>query len=215
VTRIGFGLSVYATVALLGYLIGSVPVGYIAARLAGVDIRRQGSGNIGATNVLRVLGKRFGYPVFLIDVGKGAAAVLLARHLAASSGVDQSALEIAATLAGVCAVLGHSFPLWLKFSGGKGVATSIGVLFALVPLAGLIVCGVWIVTFEIGRYVSLASVIAVIALPISVAAMLFLHRIETPVLLYFSLCLTALVIIRHRSNLSRLIKGTEPRFTRR
>jgi acyl phosphate:glycerol-3-phosphate acyltransferase len=142
------------------------------------------------------------------------AAFLLARYMA-KSGADQSATEVAATLAGICAVLGHSFPVWLRFRGGKGVATSIGVLFALMPFAAAIVCAVWFVTFEIGRYVSLASVVSAIALPISVAAMLFVHWLATPVLLYFSLCVAALVVIRHRSNLSRLIKGTEPRFTRR
>lgn len=181
----------------------------------GVDIRAHGSGNIGATNVVRVLGKRFGYAVFLVDFAKGFVAVLLARFVTSISGTDHEAVEKAATLAAICAVMGHSFPVWLKFRGGKGVATAIGVLFALMPIAAAIMCGVWLVTFEIGRYVSLASVIAAIALPISVAAMLFLHRIDTPVLLYFSLCLTTLVVVRHRSNLARLVRGTEPRFTRR
>ena len=200
---------------MLAYFIGSLPAGYIAARIAGVDIRAHGSGNIGATNVVRVLGKQFGYAVFLVDFGKGIAAVLLARYVTTLSGTDEGAVEVAATVAGICAVIGHSFPVWLNFRGGKGVATAIGVLFALLPIAALIVCGVWLVTFEIGRYVSLASVMAAIVLPIFVAAMLFLHRLETPVFLYFSLCLMAIVVIRHRANLSRLIKGTEPRFPRR
>ena len=200
---------------MLAYFIGSLPAGYIAARIAGVDIRAHGSGNIGATNVVRVLGKQFGYAVFLVDFGKGIAAVLLARYVTTLSGTDDGAVEVAATVAGICAVIGHSFPVWLNFRGGKGVATAIGVLFALLPIAALIVCGVWLVTFEIGRYVSLASVMAAIVLPIFVAAMLFLHRLETPVFLYFSLCLMAIVVIRHRANLSRLIKGTEPRFPRR
>jgi glycerol-3-phosphate acyltransferase PlsY len=196
---------------VLGYLIGSLPAGYIAGRIAGVDIRTHGSGNIGATNVLRVLGKRFGYPVFLLDFGKGVVAVLASEFIAQRG----KQVELAATIAGVLAVIGHSFPVWLKFRGGKGVATSIGVLSALTPIVAVIVCAVWLVTFEVGRYVSLASVIAAIALPISIGAMFFLHRLDTPALLYFSVCLTALVVIRHRSNLSRLIKGTEPRFTRR
>jgi acyl phosphate:glycerol-3-phosphate acyltransferase len=207
-------VSTYAIVALLGYLLGSLPAGYIAGRLAGVDIRTRGSGNIGATNVTRVLGKGFGYPVFICDLAKGIAAVVLARHVAANSS-NESALQVAATVGGLCAVLGHSFPVWLRFRGGKGVATFIGVLFALMPISAIVVCAVWLVTFEIGRYVSLASIIAAIALPISVAAMLFLHWIQTPVLLYFSLGLSGLIVIRHRANLSRLVKGTEPRFTRR
>jgi glycerol-3-phosphate acyltransferase PlsY len=206
---------IFATVAVLSYLIGSFPAGYIAGRIAGIDIRTVGSGNVGATNVLRALGKRFGYPVFLIDFAKGVVAVVLAHLIAKHGGFGEKAIEIAGTLAGICAVLGHSFPLWLKFRGGKGVATSIGVLFALMPLAAAIMCAVWLVTFEIGRYVSLASVVASVALPISVAAMFFFKRLNTPVLLYFSICLAAVVVIRHRSNLSRLAKGTEPRFVRK
>ncbi len=208
-------MSTYPIVAVLGYLLGSFPSGYVAGRTAGVDIRMHGSGNIGATNVLRVLGKRFGYPVFLVDFGKGVAAVLLAGHITTASGTDQRAVELAATLAGIFAVIGHSFPVWLKFRGGKGVATSIGVLFALLPVAGAVVCLVWLATFEIGRYVSLASVVAAVALPIAVAAMFFLHRLQTPVLVYCSVGLAALIVIRHRSNLARLAKGTEPRFTRK
>jgi glycerol-3-phosphate acyltransferase PlsY len=204
-----------ALIAVLSYFIGSFPAGYLAGRIAGIDIRTVGSGNVGATNVLRALGKRFGYPVFLIDFGKGVIAVILSRLIAKSGGSSENTIELAGMLSGLCAVVGHSFPLWLKFRGGKGVATSIGVLFALMPLAAAIVCIVWVVTFEIGRYVSLASVIAVIALPICVAVMLFLHRLNTPVLLYFSLGLAAVIVIRHRTNLSRLAKGTEPRFVRK
>jgi glycerol-3-phosphate acyltransferase PlsY len=204
-----------ALIAVLSYVIGSFPAGYLAGRIAGVDIRTVGSGNVGATNVLRALGKRFGYPVFLIDFGKGAVAVILSRLIAKSGGSNENTIELAGMLSGICAVVGHSFPLWLKFRGGKGVATSIGVLFALMPLAAAIVCIVWVVTFEIGRYVSLASVIAAIALPISVAVMFFLDRLNTPVLLYFSLGLAAVIVIRHRTNLSRLAKGTEPRFVRK
>jgi acyl phosphate:glycerol-3-phosphate acyltransferase len=206
---------IFAIVAVLSYLIGSFPTGYVAGRIAGIDIRTVGSGNVGATNVLRALGKRFGYPVFLIDFAKGLAAVLLSRLVAKNAGSNENSIELAATLAGICAVLGHTFPLWLKFSGGKGVATSIGALFALMPLAAAIMCIVWIATFEITRYVSLASVIAAIALPISVAVMFFLKHLNTQVLLYFSLCLAAVVVVRHRSNLSRLAKGTEPRFVKK
>jgi glycerol-3-phosphate acyltransferase PlsY len=205
----------FALIAVLSYFIGSFPAGYLAGRIAGVDIRTVGSGNVGATNVLRALGKRFGYPVFLIDFGKGVVAVILSRLIAKSSGSNENMIELAGMLSGICAVIGHSFPLWLKFRGGKGVATSIGVLFALIPLAAAIMCIVWIVTFEISRYVSLASVIAALALPISVAVMFLLNRLNTPVLLYFSICLATVVVIRHGSNLSRLVKGTEPRFVRK
>jgi acyl phosphate:glycerol-3-phosphate acyltransferase len=115
-------------VALIGYLLGSLPAGYLLGRIGGVDIRRLGSGNIGATNVLRVLGKRFGYPVFLIDFAKGFVAVLVAVLLATRSRGRPNFIELCAATAGVCAVVGHSFPMWLGFKGGKGVATSIGVL---------------------------------------------------------------------------------------
>jgi glycerol-3-phosphate acyltransferase PlsY len=200
---------------VLSYLIGSFPAGYLAGRIAGIDIRTVGSGNVGATNVLRSLGKRFGYPVFVIDFAKGLSAVLLSQLVAKNAGSNENSVELAATLAGICAVLGHTFPLWLKFRGGKGVATSIGALFALMPAAAAIMCIVWIGTFEITRYVSLASVIAAVTLPVSVAIMFFLKHLNTPVLLYFSLCLAAVVVIRHRPNLSRLAKGTEPRFMRK
>jgi len=203
------------TVAMIGYLIGSFPAGYIAGRIAGIDIRKAGSGNIGATNVVRVLGKRFGYAVFVVDFIKGVVPVILSRLIAKSGGSNENTIELAGMLSGICAVVGHSFPPWLKFRGGKGVATSIGVLFALMPLAAAIMCIVWIATFEITRYVSLASVIAAVSLPISVAGMFFLNRLKTPVLLYFSLCLAAVIVIRHRSNISRLRDGTEPRFVRK
>ena len=208
-------VSTLAVVALIGYLLGSLPAGYLAGRLAGVDIRRVGSGNIGATNVLRVLGKRFGYPVFLIDFGKGFAAVWLAAFVATRNGSSADFRELSAAAAGVGAVIGHSFPVWLRFKGGKGVATSMGVLFGLGPIAALIVCSVWLVTFELSRYVSLASVLAALALPISVAVMQF-FTLHTPgVLFYFSVFLAAVVVVRHRSNLARLLRGTEPRFRRK
>jgi glycerol-3-phosphate acyltransferase PlsY len=206
---------IFTIVAVLSYLIGSFPAGYLAGRIAGIDIRTVGSGNVGATNVLRSLGKRFGYPVFVIDFAKGLSAVLLSQLVAKNAGSNENSVELAATLAGICAVLGHTFPLWLKFRGGKGVATSIGALFALMPAAAAIMCIVWIGTFEITRYVSLASVIAAVTLPVSVAIMFFLKHLNTPVLLYFSLCLAAVVVVRHRSNLSRLAKGTEPRFVKK
>ncbi|MFN2542556.1 MAG: glycerol-3-phosphate 1-O-acyltransferase PlsY [Chthoniobacterales bacterium] len=208
-------MSILATVALISYLLGSFPAGYLAGRIAGVDIRKIGSGNIGATNVLRVLGKQFGYPVFLIDFAKGFAAVLLAMFVARRSAGEATYVEFCAAVGGVCAVLGHSFPVWLRFKGGKGVATSIGVLFGLLPVAALIVCAVWIVTFELSRYVSLASIIAALTLPATVVALRFFGEPTTPVLFYFSLFLAAVVILRHRSNLARLFRGTEPRFRRK
>jgi glycerol-3-phosphate acyltransferase PlsY len=197
---------------LAGYLLGSIPAAYVAGRIAGVDIRKVGSGNVGATNVTRALGKRFGYPVFAVDFLKGVAAVgiaILIFNKAHPAGISR---ELCGVIAGTSSVIGHSFPVWLGFKGGKGVATSGGVIFALLPLAALAMAVVWIVTFESTRYVALASIAAVIALPVVTGAMLFLGCLNSPVLLYFSLCLAVIVIVRHRSNLSRLLNGTEPRF---
>ena len=201
-------------VILAGYLIGSVPVGYLAGCIAGTDIRKVGSGNIGATNVLRFLGKRYGYPVFLLDFLKGVAAVEMSilifdrYHPVASR-------ELCAILAGIASVLGHSYPVWLSFKGGKGVATTAGVVFALIPFAALVMCVVWIATFQASRYVSVASIAAAITLPVTVGALLYFEQLNKPVLLYFSICLVAVVIVRHRSNVSRLLHGTEPRFQRK
>jgi acyl phosphate:glycerol-3-phosphate acyltransferase len=199
----------------IGYFLGSFPAGYFAGRFAGVDIRSVGSGNIGATNVLRTLGKRWGYPVFLIDALKGFASVRLAFILAKSSPAAQPYAEYFAILTAIMSVAGHMFPVWLGFKGGKGVATSAGALFGLMPWAVPCVFLVWFIVFEISRYVSLASIIAAISLPI--IAGLFAHWkiIDTWALVYFSILITALVLWRHRSNFSRLLNGTEQRFSRK
>jgi glycerol-3-phosphate acyltransferase PlsY len=208
-------VSTVAIVALLAYFVGSVPSGYLAGRLAGVDIRKTGSGNIGATNVLRILGKPFGYAVFLVDFGKGLVAELLAVFLTRREGGSSSFAELCAVIAGMFAVIGHSCPVWLRFRGGKGVATSVGVLFGIAPLAAVVMCAVWAATFLVTRYVSIASIAAALALPVAVGALRLLDRHIGPVVFYFSLCLAAVVIVRHRSNLFRLWHGTEPRFRRK
>ena len=197
------------------YLIGSIPAGYIAGRIAGIDIRTAGSGNIGATNVLRVLGKRYGYSVFLFDFIKGAVAVQVSMLICKVAAEPQLSSEICGILAGISSVVGHSYPVWLSFKGGKGVATSGGVIFSLMPFAALIVGIVWIATFLASRYVSVASIAAAITLPVTVGALLYFEQLNKPVLLYFSICLVAVVIVRHRSNVSRLLHGTEPRFQRK
>jgi acyl phosphate:glycerol-3-phosphate acyltransferase len=200
---------------LVGYLIGSFPTGYVIGRLRGVDVRKLGSGNIGATNLTRVLGKRFGYPVFLVDFLKGLVAVLVARAVAHSCGLEAVAHDFSAALGGIMSVIGHSYPMWLGFKGGKGVATSLGVIFAVSWFAALIMCLVWIVFFKTTRYVSVASIAATIVLPIAISALFFLHALRSPVLIYFSLALAAIVIVRHRTNVARLARGTEPRFSRK
>src|SRR5436305_13426894 len=109
----------------------------------------------------------------------------------------------------------HSYPIWLGFKGGKGVATSLGVIFGTSWIAGLIMCAVWLILFKTTRYVSVASIVAAIALPLAMTTLFFMNQLRSPVLVYFSLFLTAIVVIRHRSNLSRLLSGTEPRFARK
>ena len=205
----------FATVALIAYLLGSIPAGYIAGRIAGIDVRKVGSGNIGATNVTRVLGKRFGFPVFIVDFAKGLAAVSAGVTIARNAQSTPQVVDLYAASAAIFSVIGHSYPIWLGFKGGKGVATSLGSLFGLHWISAAVVCVVWIVAFQLTRYVSLSSIIAAIALPVTVATMLFLKQLQTPVLLCFALCLAAIILLRHRSNLSRLLKGTEPRFARK
>jgi glycerol-3-phosphate acyltransferase PlsY len=208
-------VSTFAIVAFLAYLLGSIPTGYIAGRLAGVDVRKVGSGNIGATNVTRALGKRFGYPVFVVDFAKGLAAVIVGMMIANSAQSTPKFVDLCGAIAAIFSVIGHSYPIWLGFKGGKGVATSLGSLFGLNWVAATVACVVWIVAFQVTRYVSLSSIAAAIALPVTVATMLYLKQLQTPILLYFVLLLATIIVVRHRSNLSRLLKGTEPRFARK
>lgn len=204
----------FTAIILISYLIGSIPSGYLAGRLAGVDIRKEGSGNIGATNVTRALGKRYGYPVFLADFSKGLISILLAPVIGHLFALPYSP-EVCRIVAGVFVVVGNAFPVWLRFRGGKGVATSAGLLFGLIPAAVVVVILVWVVAFYTTRYVSLASVIASLALPVTVFFVTHWSGSPRPLVLYVSIALAAIVILRHRSNISRLMRGTEQRFNRR
>jgi acyl phosphate:glycerol-3-phosphate acyltransferase len=197
------------------YLLGSIPFGYLAGRIAGVDIRNCGSGNVGATNILRTLGKSYGYPVFAADFLKGFAAVKVSMLIATRVQPEGIPSEMFGIVAAVSSVLGHSFPVWLRFKGGKGVATSAGALFGLAPVAALIGTAIWILTFLLTRYVSMASITAAAALPLIILITSWLSQSDGKSLFYSSACLAAVVIWRHRSNLSRLMRGTEPRFTRK
>jgi glycerol-3-phosphate acyltransferase PlsY len=198
----------YFTAALVAYLLGSIPFGFIAGLIAGVDVRRQGSGNIGATNVLRVLGKKYGYPVFAADVLKGFVAVRIALWLAR---FDSSANYLG-VIAALFVVLGHSFPVWLRLRGGKGAAAAAGACLGLLPLATLIVLVIWAATFLAFRYVSLASIVAAAALPLTVW---LLGTPLDPIIWGFTCLIPALIILRHRSNIVRLIQGREARFQRK
>ena len=205
----------YFAIAVLSYLIGSIPAGYLVARCVGVDIRRAGSGNIGATNVLRVLGKPYGYGVFLFDFLKGVGAVRLSILMMNRLHPVQEHTEFVGIAAGVLCVIGHVYPIWLGFKGGKGVATSIGVVFGLMPLAALVVVIVWFVVFQTTKYVSVASVAAALALPFAAIFIGHLQKTNGMAFVYFSICLTVVIVWRHRSNLSRLMKGTEQSFKRK
>ena len=198
----------------IGYFLGSIPAGYLAGRIAGVDIRRVGSGNIGATNVVRTVGRGYGYAVFVFDFFKGVLAVKLSMALASSAGPLLKP-DVIGIIAGFFCVIGHSFPVWLGFKGGKGVATGGGVISALMPLVALVAGLVWLFVFKISRYVSLASLAAVITMPISSGIMLRFGFLGSSPLFYFSLIIAAIVFVRHRSNLVRLARGSEPRFGKR
>ena len=203
------------TVCFVGYLFGSFPAGYFAGRIAGTDVRSAGSGNIGATNVLRVLGKPWGYTVFFIDAFKGFAAVRIAFFLAEHLMFPRPQAVYFAILAAVMCAVGHTFPIWLRFKGGKGVATSVGAIFGLMPVAAVTIFLIWVIVFEITRYVSVASIIASSSCPPAVALFIHWKIIEGTGLLYFSIVMAIFIVWRHRSNFSRLLKGTEQRFTRK
>ena len=198
----------FAVILVGSYLLGSVPFGYLAGQFAGVDIRKFGSGNVGATNVVRLLGKRYGYPVFALDFLKGFGAVKISMLMATGQPPEWNSPETFGIAAAISCVIGHSYPAWLKFKGGKGVATSAGALFALTPIGGAIGVAIWIVMFCVTRYVSVASVTAAVVVT-------GWRNENAKAIFYFSLCVAAIVIWRHRSNLSRLMRGDEPRFTRK
>ena len=204
-----------AVVLIGSYLLGSIPFGYLAGRIARIDIRNCGSGNVGATNVIRTLGKGYGYPVFALDFLKGFGAVKISIMIVTGGQSEWNSPEMFGIVAAISSVLGHSFPVWLGFKGGKGVATSAGALFALAPIATLVGVAIWILTFWLTRYVSVASIAAAAALPLIILVSTWLSRTTGRLLFYSSVCLAAVVIWRHRSNLSRLMRGTEPRFTRK
>ena len=216
-------------IGIVSYLLGSIPSGLLISFSRGIDIRQHGSGNIGATNVWRTMGKTWGLLAFLCDFAKGWLAVIAGACIAAHSPVtvhlphfvtitkwfprDQAGIAAA-----IGCILGHNFPIWLRFKGGKGVATSLGVIFGMMPLVALIVLAVWAIVLKASRYVSLASLVGAISLPLVVVALMFfwpLHAwgaVYGWAYFYFAVAAALLVIRRHAPNIRRLINGEEHRF---
>jgi glycerol-3-phosphate acyltransferase PlsY len=207
-------LILYAALPAAAYLIGSIPFGVLIARSRGVDLRGRGSGNVGATNVGRVMGARWGYLCFVLDVLKGFVPVfVVGRLLAGGAGRPEPAVQAAWLATALGCILGHVFSLYLRFRGGKGVATSLGVLLGVYPYytwPGLAALGLWVAAVLIWRYVSLASILAAAAFPVLFAAMRWPVGDLWP-LLVFAAVIGALVVIRHRSNIRRLLAGSENR----
>lgn len=200
----------YILTVVLGYLLGSIPNGFLVAQARGVDIRTIGSGNIGATNVFRALGTPAGVAVLLADALKGWVAVALVANLLCHGTYPDAgaqAREWFRIVAGLAAILGHNYTCWLHFKGGKGIATSAGVLAALVPWPLLIILGIWIIVFALTRYVSLASISASFALPFAT----WLTN-GSSTLVIITAAMAALAIYKHKSNIQRLIQGTENRI---
>lgn len=184
---------------LFGYLLGSIPTGYILGSLAGVDVRQAGSGNVGATNVARVVGKRHGILTLVADVAKGFVPVILALSLGFA--------PLATASVGIAAFLGHLYPVFLRFQGGKGVATALGVFLGLAPWATLILIAIFIAVLLATRVVSLSSMVTAGFAPI-----VFWLFFRSPVITGMSLFIAAMIILRHRGNIQRLRSGTEPKL---
>jgi len=219
-------ITVYVVLPVAGYLLGAIPFGLLIGKARGVDIRQQGSGNIGSTNVGRILGRPWGYICFVLDVAKGFVPVWWAgRYLSrlmetageetVSMGVQVAWLAVAAGC-----ILGHMFSIYLRFRGGKGVATSLGAVLGIWPyftLTGAVVLAIWVAVWGMWRYVSLASIVAALAFPVVFAVLIWrvdreAWRFDRLVPLFIFSCMIAgLVILRHRSNIERLLGGRESR----
>jgi glycerol-3-phosphate acyltransferase PlsY len=206
----------YFYVAILAYFLGSIPWGYLAGRLKGLDLRKEGSGSTGATNALRVLGKKWGYTVFALDAFKGWLAVMAGFVVAIKMfQAPEPTIINAGVVAAIFAVIGHSYPVWLGFKGGKGIASSAGIMLALFPppvfAFGLLV---WIILFYATRYVSIASIGAALALPTGAAVMMYLGQCDI-VRTSIAALMCLLALWRHKSNIERLMAGTEKRFEKK
>lgn len=197
-----------AGLAVLSFLLGSIPFGLIVSKAKGIDIRQVGSGNIGATNAIRALGPGLGLFVFVLDVLKGAIPAILVTQFIKSPilGIDVQAWSL---LIGIVAILGHMFSPWLGFKGGKGVATGLGALIGSSPLTAALALALMVISTAITRYVSLSSIICAAAvLPISI----FVSK-DSPHMIPFIAIMAGVIIYKHRANIARLRNGTEPKFS--
>lgn len=203
----------YLLAITVAYLVGSIPFGYLVGLSRGVDIRTVGSGNIGATNVFRTFGKKLGIATFVLDVFKGIAATcVIPQGVWLLMGLEGAAPLAAEVACGVFVLIGHSFPIFLNFKGGKGVATGLGIAIGVAPHSALLGFGVWLVSFISTRYVSVGSVVAAFAVGVGVW---FLDNSREPRHLVPAVAsiLAALIIVKHRANIIRLLHGNENRFS--
>jgi len=221
---------------LFAFLLGSIPFGLLIAKAKGIDIRQHGSGNIGATNVLRVVGKKYGITCLILDALKGLIPTIVGISLIRFAGMKNpmmiSALDpfsaefpmltaqVLQVITGLCAILGHNYSPWVGFKGGKGIATSAGVLIAMMPAAIVILLIVWLIVFATTRYVSLASIVAAAVLPLVTLWGSWFHgKIQNGTwnkpLFVFTVIIAVLAVWKHRSNIQRLRQGTENRFQKK
>ena len=211
---------VYLLTAIAAYLLGSIPWGFLAGKARGIDIRTAGSGNIGATNAFRILGKTAGTIVLVFDGLKGWLAVSflpeIAHRIFPATSWTLETQELLRITAGVVVILGHNYTCWLKFKGGKGIATSAGVLAALVPWTFIIALMTWVIVCVLTRYVSVASIVAAVALPF---ATLWAHFKWGPpytiLMIVIASLMSALAIYKHKANIFRLMNGTENKIGRK
>jgi glycerol-3-phosphate acyltransferase PlsY len=196
----------------VAYLLGSLSGSLLIGRLRGVDIRREGSGNAGGTNAFRTQGWRFALGVVLIDVGKGALAAWIGLHVAAAAPAPFDSAFAQAALCGFAAVIGHCWPVFFGFRGGKGAATAVGAILVLVPVLVLPLLGVWALMLIATGYVGLSTMIACIAFAVITLTMPVASTVAAPALAAFAIAVALLIVFTHRENIARLVRGTEFRF---
>jgi glycerol-3-phosphate acyltransferase PlsY len=209
----------YFALPFVAYLLGSIPFGYLLVRrVRGIDIRTFGSGNVGATNVARALGLRWGAVAFLLDLGKGYLPAEAFSYVAKQHLVEHRSLFVLALAYGGCAIAGHLYPVYLRFQGGKGVATSAGVLAGAATIPVLFATGVWIAGVILTRRISAASMLAAMSLPPIAGAVAVAfpdYQQDKFLMITFCTLVACLILWRHRTNLKRILDGTEPRIRRR